>query len=138
MSFCANSKRVSFLRWAMLRRLPVSRLSTQTTWWPSASSASQRCEPMKPAPPVTKIRILPFLSTTNILLPSCAGGDVTRGTAPAVCDAALHVSAFLVVIPGLHQQVRRGVLTAVILAVDAEHVFKSLAAAVCDAAVAAP
>src|SRR5579859_456498 len=138
MSFCANSKRDSFLRWAMLRRLPVSRLSTHTTWWPSASSASQRCEPINPAPPVTKTRIVPFLSTTNILLPSRARCDITSGTAPAVGDAALHVGAFLVVIPGFHQQVRGRALAAVILAIDAQHVLKRLAAAVGDAPVAAP
>ncbi len=35
--------------------LPVDRLSTPTTEWPSASSASVRCEPRKPAAPVTMI-----------------------------------------------------------------------------------
>src|ERR1700721_3050489 len=33
---------------------PVSRLSTQITRCPRASSSSHRCEPRKPAPPVTK------------------------------------------------------------------------------------
>src|SRR5579871_3313964 len=33
---------------------PVSRLSTQITRLPRASSSSQRCEPRKPAPPVTR------------------------------------------------------------------------------------
>src|SRR5262245_61739222 len=27
------------------------------TWWPRATSASTVCEPMKPAPPVTRIRM---------------------------------------------------------------------------------
>ena len=38
----------------MLLRLPVSRLSTQMTRWPRSSSASHRCDPRKPAPPVTR------------------------------------------------------------------------------------
>ena len=41
----------------MFSRRPVKKLSRQTTWWPSASSRSQRWEPMKPAPPVTRMRI---------------------------------------------------------------------------------
>src|SRR5581483_6163803 len=41
----------------MLLREPVSRLSAQTTVWPSASNASQRWEPTNPAPPVTSMRI---------------------------------------------------------------------------------
>src|SRR5690349_5882824 len=41
----------------MLRRLPVSRLSTHTTLFPSASSASHKCDPTNPAPPVTNTRI---------------------------------------------------------------------------------
>ncbi len=32
---------------------PVSRLSTQRTRWPSRTRRSQRCDPRKPAPPVT-------------------------------------------------------------------------------------
>src|SRR5271157_1122554 len=37
---------------------PVSRLSAQTTEWPSPSNASHKCDPMKPAPPVTSMRII--------------------------------------------------------------------------------
>src|ERR1700738_4901277 len=33
---------------------PVSRLSTQITRLPRASSSSHRCDPRKPAPPVTR------------------------------------------------------------------------------------
>jgi len=33
---------------------PVSKLSTQMTRWPRRKSSSQRCEPKKPAPPVTR------------------------------------------------------------------------------------
>src|SRR3990172_1439821 len=42
-------------RWAMLSTLPVTKLSIATTWWPSWSRRSQRCEPTNPAPPVTTI-----------------------------------------------------------------------------------
>ena len=40
----------------MLSTLPVTRLSMATTSSPRSSSASQRCEPRNPAPPVTTIR----------------------------------------------------------------------------------
>src|SRR5437667_1485596 len=39
---------------AMFASEPVSRLSTQMTLFPRASSSSHRCEPRKPAPPVTR------------------------------------------------------------------------------------
>src|SRR4051812_29427299 len=39
----------------MLENVPVKRLSIQKTRWPCWMSRSQRCEPMKPAPPVTKM-----------------------------------------------------------------------------------
>ena len=42
-------------RCAMLRRLPVNRLSTQMTSSPSPRNRSQRCEPMNPAPPVMTV-----------------------------------------------------------------------------------
>ena len=38
----------------MLSIAPVERLSSTVTSWPAASSASARCDPMKPAPPVMK------------------------------------------------------------------------------------
>src|SRR3954463_11956672 len=41
-------------RWAMFASEPVSRLSTQMTRLPRRNSSSQRCEPRKPAPPVTR------------------------------------------------------------------------------------
>src|SRR4051812_45496981 len=44
-------------RWTMLRRWPVSRLSTQTTSSPSARNRSQRCDPTNPAPPVMMVLI---------------------------------------------------------------------------------
>src|SRR5215469_13757820 len=40
---------------------PVDRLSAHTTSSPRATRASQRCEPIKPAPPVTRVRILDSL-----------------------------------------------------------------------------
>src|SRR5438270_11872987 len=39
---------------SMLCSEPVSRLSTQITRFPRASSSSHRCDPRKPAPPVTR------------------------------------------------------------------------------------
>src|SRR5450755_3786281 len=48
---------------AMFSSVPVSRLSTQITRLPCASSASQRCDPRNPAPPVTRqvaIRLQPI------------------------------------------------------------------------------
>src|SRR3990172_3480060 len=43
-------------RCAMLSVLPVRRLSMATTARPSESRRSHRCEPRKPAPPVTRTR----------------------------------------------------------------------------------
>src|SRR5688572_12375401 len=43
-------------RCATLAMSPVSRLSIPTTEWPRASRVSHRCEPMKPAAPVTTVR----------------------------------------------------------------------------------
>src|SRR5215475_12595665 len=51
-SWFTNSK-LSSRRWSMFFSDAVSRLSTQTTRWPFARRKSLRCEPMKPAPPVT-------------------------------------------------------------------------------------
>src|ERR1700677_2606187 len=39
---------------SMLRSEPVSKLSTQITLLPRFSSSSPKCDPRKPAPPVTK------------------------------------------------------------------------------------
>src|SRR4051794_41508758 len=52
MSLCRNMKSGP-RRCAMLASDPVSKLSTQITRCPRASSSSHRCEPRKPAPPVT-------------------------------------------------------------------------------------
>src|ERR1051325_565156 len=49
-----NSKSRS-RRCAMLVMSPVRRLSMPTTEWPRSSSASQRCDPMNPAAPVTTL-----------------------------------------------------------------------------------
>ena len=45
-------------RCTMFSRRPVKKLSRQTTLWPSARSRSQRWEPIKPAPPVTRMRMV--------------------------------------------------------------------------------
>jgi len=41
----------------MLSLVPVKKLSTHSTSWPSARRRSQRWEPRKPAPPVTRMRL---------------------------------------------------------------------------------
>src|SRR5207253_4144506 len=65
MSKSQNSKRESRERCRTLSILPVSRLSTATTLFPSANRASQRCDPRKPAPPVTSTGILRSYFVTN-------------------------------------------------------------------------
>src|SRR5215469_18916689 len=57
MSAFTNSNLGSLTRPAKLASFPVNRLSRQSTEWPSAIKASQRCEPRKPAPPVTTARM---------------------------------------------------------------------------------
>src|SRR6185436_18857001 len=52
----------------MFSRLPVKKLSRQSTSFPSLSSRSQRCEPMNPAPPVIKIRIISPSNPCNLWL----------------------------------------------------------------------
>src|SRR5215510_15160394 len=51
------------LRCAMLSIDPVDRLSRIRTSWPCASRASERWEPMNPAPPVTRARTDAVLSS---------------------------------------------------------------------------
>src|SRR5262245_38088965 len=41
----------------MFRRSPPTRLSSTSTFAPSAASASTTCDPMNPAPPVTRTRV---------------------------------------------------------------------------------
>src|SRR6185312_6684279 len=53
MSICSKRKSGSRM-WAMFASEPVSRLSAQMTRWPRRRSSSHRCEPRKPAPPVTR------------------------------------------------------------------------------------
>src|SRR5687767_13367762 len=58
MTSCRTNSKFGFgSRWAMFAFCPVNRLSIHTTSWPPWSSRSQRCEPKKPAPPVTRIRM---------------------------------------------------------------------------------
>src|SRR4029077_5964772 len=66
---------------ARLVGLPVLRLSTPTTWWPSESSRSTRVEPMNPAAPVIKTRIFAnsvFRTGTNSLGLLVASGAHAR------------------------------------------------------------
>src|SRR6266581_2850066 len=53
-SYLTKTKRGSWM-WAMFSGEPVRRLSMQTTSQPCARRKSQRWDPMKPAPPVTRI-----------------------------------------------------------------------------------
>src|SRR4051794_28541896 len=45
---------MSSTTWTTFWRLPVAKLSSTRTSWPSASSRSTMWEPMKPPPPVTR------------------------------------------------------------------------------------
>ena len=40
----------------MFERAPVTKLSTHNTSPPSSSKRSHRCDPINPAPPVTRVR----------------------------------------------------------------------------------
>src|ERR1700730_9738124 len=51
-----NRKRGLLNRWRMLPYRPVDRSSSAVTLSPRLISLSTRCEPMKPAPPVTRAR----------------------------------------------------------------------------------
>src|SRR5438105_12344818 len=63
---------------------PVTRLSTQRTCQPSSSSRSQRCEPRKPAPPVTTARIVRWKPPPPY--PSTEGEGNKSGSADASVD----------------------------------------------------
>src|SRR5258706_2753795 len=52
----------------MLSSTPVTRLSSARTSHPSAIRRSQRCEPRKPAPPVTTARMNPPPKTQQEIL----------------------------------------------------------------------
>src|ERR1700758_3801387 len=52
----------------MLRFAPVKKLSTHMTFPPSASNRSQRCEPRKPAPPVTNTRVSRCIRRNSLIL----------------------------------------------------------------------
>ena len=41
---------------------PVNKLSKQMILWPNSSKVLQRCDPINPAPPVTKIFLVLFSS----------------------------------------------------------------------------
>src|SRR5256885_1862439 len=61
-SVCRNSKSGLAFRWPRLSAEPVMKLSSASTRMPRASSASQRWDPMKPAPPETTARGLELLA----------------------------------------------------------------------------
>src|SRR5690349_19305628 len=72
MSWRISSKRGCLMRCATFSLLPVKKLSTHRTSWPCSSSRSQRCDPRKPAPPVTKSFFIDELLLANDA--GCGGG----------------------------------------------------------------
>src|SRR4051812_13329622 len=63
---CLTNKKCGFpAKWAILRTLPVIRLSIPRTLWPSDRKRSHRCEPINPAAPVIRIRTLHLTSRTD-------------------------------------------------------------------------
>src|ERR1700734_156116 len=66
--------------WAMFASDPVSRLSTQITRLPRASSSSHRCEPRKPAPPVTRQVDIP----ASLVIPSPTDLVIARTILPVM------------------------------------------------------
>src|SRR5205807_4390879 len=57
LTLCWRNWNYSFRRrWTMFSDAPVTKLSTQTSFQPSANKRSHRCDPRKPAPPVTTAR----------------------------------------------------------------------------------
>src|SRR5262245_7876442 len=71
----------------MLAIRPVEKSSRQTTSSPRDKSSRQRCEPMKPAPPVTKVRRRIIFVSCSF---HCRGGRVTHGVFDA--SSAPHAS----------------------------------------------
>src|SRR5947199_6418792 len=70
MSCRITSKHGCLSRCATFALLPVKKLSTHSTSSPSDSRRSQRCEPRKPAPPVTRTLFNgAFIATSLVGLP---------------------------------------------------------------------
>src|SRR4051794_12164962 len=68
-------------RWRMFSFEPVKKLSTQRTSCPSATRRSQRCEPMNPAPPVTRT-VFP-IRHPSVRVFDCATIHAAAAPAPA-------------------------------------------------------
>ena len=83
MSCRINSKLGLANKCEILRLLPVKKLSRQSTSSPRATKLSQRCEPRKPAPPVTKILCNFIQSTVNVRINK--GGIFINQYAVAAC-----------------------------------------------------
>src|SRR4051812_33764208 len=66
-------------RCAMFASDPVSKLSTQMTRWPRARSASQRWEPRKPAPPVTRQVAMGLAHNVEVDPPHQSDGNAFGG-----------------------------------------------------------
>src|SRR4051794_24375201 len=72
MSAGISRNRGCSIRCATFSGTPVTKLSRDNTSKPRASSSSQRCEPRKPAPPVTTARLA---SSVSLILPPCDWGQ---------------------------------------------------------------
>src|SRR5215203_4217719 len=80
----------------MFSRLPVKKLSRQSTSLPSLISRSQRCEPINPAPPVTKILIKSPFYEKNFLAQRRKGAKRYRVSRAFLCAfASLREKYFL-------------------------------------------
>src|SRR5690349_6863216 len=65
-------------RCAMLARAPVERLSTHTTSCGPLASRSHKWDPMRPAPPVTRMRAMGTCADRKARLMSLADGAASR------------------------------------------------------------
>src|SRR4051794_3566254 len=116
-SWDRNSKR-SPRRGAMFSSDPVSRLSTHRTRWPCSRRYSQRCDPRKPAPPVTTEVVIrrsllgrpvsrpspyePFSYRTGSSVPTTRSdsGDMTKRLPILICTAAAALAAATAALAG--------------------------------------
>ena len=74
----------------MFLSFPVKKLSTQRTSWPSFNRHSQRCEPRKPAPPVTRTR---FQFEVSCSLPLYLGTVPVISVAQTIPQAVFRLPA---------------------------------------------
>jgi hypothetical protein len=85
-----------------LRRVPVKKLSTQSTWQPRSNRLSARCDPRKPAPPeIRTLRSRCIAPRFGLAKPRVADGGklclVRIGRRVCVCQVILR-ARFIVVV----------------------------------------